>query len=97
TFGRFMYEYTYRQEKTEVGFTSTNIDALWYSIFKLIAPKKLNVSLVVNDVGDLLLTYVLFQADFIPVSAIENKITRSLTSRTNAIYDWFKNQYKNFN
>ncbi|MGL4982748.1 MAG: DUF6675 family protein [Treponemataceae bacterium] len=96
TFGRFVYEYTYRQTKTEVGFHSTNIDALWYSIFKIIEPQKLNVSLVVNDLGSCLVTYVLFQADFLPISAVENKITRSLTARTNALYDWFQSQYTSF-
>lgn len=94
TFGKNAYNYLYRQDKDAVAFYSKNINTFNYSFLKVIDPEKLHVSLVVHDLGDYLLIYGLTRATFIAIPGLEGKLTASFSTRTDALYNWFIQEYE---
>lgn len=94
TFGEYLYNYSYRQTSDSIGFFSQNMDSMNYSLFKVIDPGKLRISLVVHDMGDYLLVYGLTRADFPAIPGLEGKLNLSFTSRTEAMYIWFIKEYE---
>ena len=94
TFGEYAYSYSYRQTADTVAFFSQNLDAMNYSVIKLIDPGKLRVSLVVQDFGDYLLVYGLTRADFPAIPGLEGKVNASFTTRAEAVYQWFIREYE---
>jgi hypothetical protein len=94
TFGEYLYNYSYRQNGDTVAFFSRNIDAMNYSILKVVEPDKLHVSLVVHDMGDSLLVYSLTRADFMAIPGIEGKLNLSFSTRAEAMYNWFIKEYE---
>lgn len=94
TFGEYLYRYDYRQTEDSVAFYSKNVDALKYTVFTLISPERLKVSLVVQDLGTHLLIYSLTQADFLSIPGIEGKLNASFKTRAEALYRWFINEYE---
>lgn len=94
TFGEYLYRYDYRQTDDAVAFYSRNGDALKYAVFPLVAPEKLRVSLVVQDLGSHLLIYSLTRADFLAIPGIDGKLNASFTTRAEALYRWFITEYE---
>ena len=84
----------YRQPPDSVAFFSQNAEAMNFTVFKLIDPGKLRVSLIVQDFGDYLLVYGLTRADFPAVPAIESRLNASFSNREEAIYEWFIREYE---
>lgn len=94
TFGEYLYRYDYRETADSVAFYSRNIDSLKYSLLKLINPERMRISLVVQDLGDYMLIYSLTRVDFFAVPGIEGKINASFTTRAEAVYKWFIDEYE---
>lgn len=94
TFGEYAYQYRYRQTGDTVAFFSTNIDSLFYGIFRIIRSGNLRIALVVHDLGDYLLVYNLTRADFLAVPGMEKKLNASFSSRADAVYTWFIDEYE---
>lgn len=94
TFGEYAYRYTYRETNDTVAFYSTNIDSLNYGFIRIIRPDELRIALVVHDLGDYLLVYNLTRADFLAVPGMEKKLKASFSSRTEAVYTWFIDEYE---
>lgn len=94
TFGEYLYRYDYRETDDSVAFYSRNVDGLKYTLFKLINPERMRISLVVQDLGSHLLIYSLTRVDFLAVPGIEGKINASFTTRAEAMYRWFINEYE---
>lgn len=94
TFGEYAYSYAYRQTQDSVAFYSTNIDSLKYGFIRIIRPEQLRIALVVHDLGDYLLVYNLTRADFLAVPGMERKLNASFSSRAEAVYSWFINEYE---
>lgn len=94
TFGKNVYNYLYRQDKNTVAFYSKNTSTINYSFLKVIDPGKLHVSLVVHDLGDYLLIYGLTRATFIAIPGLEEKLTASFSTRIDALYNWFIQEYE---
>jgi len=94
TFGEYLYRYDYRQTPDSVAFYSRNEEGLKYAFVKLINPDRLRVSRVVKDLGSHLLIYSLTRVDFFALPGVEGKINASFTTRADAIYKWFINEYE---
>lgn len=94
TFGEYAYQYTYRQTDDTVAFYSKNIDSLYYGIFRIIRSGNLRIALVIHDLGDYLLVYNLTRADFLAVPGMEKKLNASFSSRADAVYAWFIDEYE---
>lgn len=95
TFGNYIYEYSYFREGKSAGMLCTNTSVLKYSIFKVISPNNLKISLIIHDIGDYLLISACTQARFSKLPGIEKKLRNSFSSRAQAMYSWFIEQYKN--
>jgi len=94
TFGEYTYEYKYRQNDDSVAFFSRNIEPMNYSIIKMIDKDNLHVALVVQDLGDYLLIYGVTRVSFLALPGLEDKINASFSTRAEAIYKWFINEYE---
>ncbi len=94
TFGEYLYRYAYRETADSVAFYSRNEEGLKYTFVKLINRDRMHVSLVVRDLGSHLLIYSLTRVDFFAIPGIEKKINASFTTRADAIYRWFINEYE---
>ena len=94
TFGNYRYEYGYFQDGNDTGLICVNTETLKYSVFKVIAPYNLQVTLTVHDLGGYLLVYCSTAADFTRLPGLEKKLKNSFSARSQALYDWFIHQYK---
>lgn len=93
-FGGNVYEYSYKQTTKAVSFLNTNITPLSFSFLKLVNPNNLYIALVVEDVGDSLLLYLLTLADIFSVPGLDDKIVKAFSSRADAMYTWFIREYE---
>lgn len=94
TFGEYTYEYRYRQNEDSVAFFSRNIEPMNYSIIKMIDKNNLHIALVVQDLGDYLLIYGSTRVNFLALPGLEDKINSSFSTRADAMYKWFINEYE---
>ena len=94
TFGEYAYRYDYRQTDDTAAFYSTNIDSLSYGFIRIIKPGNLRIALLVHDLGDYLLVYNLTRAEFLAIPGMEKKLNASFSSRADAVYGWFIDEYQ---
>lgn len=94
TFGEYAYRYDYREKSATAAFFSTNLDSLKYGIIRVIKPENLRIALLVHDLGDYLLVYNLTRAEFLAVPGMEKKLNASFSSRADAMYGWFIDEYE---
>ena len=71
-----------------MGLTVTNIDPLYYSLFKVINEKELNSYVIFYDIGDYFLIYASTKANFTKFYGIEKKIKNSFSSRLDALCNY---------
>lgn len=94
TFGKHFYEYKFYERENQVAFESKNKDTFFLAIIKVLGAEKMTVSFSAVDMGDDVLLYVLFGADFFATKSMENTLTASFLARINVLYDWFERQIK---
>jgi hypothetical protein len=92
--GKCIYTINFSQTDTEISNLSTNIDPI--KIFLLTAVKKQNLKtyIVISDVGTDFLMYVLVQSVFSETQSIVNIMTKSFSSRADALAAWFNDNYQ---
>jgi hypothetical protein len=93
TFGACRYRLDYSQSDREVSVLFTNIEPLYYKIFRAVKPGNMKISLVVTDCGDSYLVYMVLHARIMRFSLLEQRMNNSLNSRLDAIYKWFTAQF----
>ena len=93
SFGDGIYQLDYRQCEKEVSLCLTNVEALKVAMFKGVKPRYMKINLVVTDIGNAYLVYMVVQAKYAQISFLESRIRRSLAARVDAIYNWFKFQF----
>lgn len=93
-FGENIYEYSYFEQDSKLGFFCTNLTSLSYGIIKIAKSEDLNIIFIVDDLDTHLLVYALFALDINPVPLLEKKITNSFLARMETLYTWFINQYE---
>ena len=93
SFGDIFYRLNYYQgEKTMLAvFTTTN--TIGIGPFKAIAPENLKIFIFVEDQGDEILLYLFTDLDSAKYPGIKGQITDSMTSRLDAVYNWFIKQF----
>lgn len=94
TFGNYIYRYKYFQDEYDVGFICTNTETILYSVFKVLSPYDMKIMFTAHDMGNYVLVYCSTAARFPRVPGLEKKLKNAFTSRLNALYGWFKEQYK---
>ena len=93
SFGKNVYEVKYHQNDSIVYAVFTNIDGIGWGPVTAIEPGKMKIHLMVIDCGDSLCLYLLSDADCMKVSMLKKRIENSLTSRIDAMKDWFVKQF----
>ena len=93
SFGDGIYQLDYQQTENEVSLCLTNVESLKMAMFKGVKPRYMKINLVVTDIGDAYLVYMVVQARYAKISFLESRIRRSLGARVDAIYNWFKFQF----
>lgn len=93
TFGKNIYQFQYFKEDYGLALLTSNIEPLYYSIFKAIEKDGVNSYLVAYDLGDYLLVYTAVKANFRRIIGLETKIKNSFMARLDAISSWFIEKY----
>lgn len=93
TFGKNIYEFQYFSEGFGRALLVSNVEPLYYSIFKAIDKRDVNSYLIAYDLGDYLLVYAAVRANFRKIIGIESKVKNSFLSRLDAMSNWFISKY----
>lgn len=93
TFGKNIYQYSYFKDGMEVGVLASNVDPLYYSIFKALNAQDVNTYLVIYDMTEYLVVYTSIRAKFRKIIGLETKIKNSFMSRLDALSQWFIREY----
>ena len=95
SFGKSVYEISYKQKGEELYFTSINLDKLKYGIFTAVSAKALKLTFLINNGGkENVEFYMLVEGDIASFPFIDDYIKDSFTSRLNAVSDWFRTNYE---
>ncbi len=97
TFGRYIYEYNYKENQNEVLTICSNYDAIRFLGIPIIKADNLIISTEILDLGDTMVMYALVEADVASVSLIENKLKKSFAARVEALSTWFAEMYSKLN
>ncbi len=92
-FGECVYRLDYNQSDSEVSVQFSNVKPLFYKIIKAVKSDNMKINLVVTDVGDSYLVYMVIHARIKRFSVLEKRMNKSLDSRLDAIYKWFVSQF----
>ncbi|MGP1437646.1 MAG: DUF6675 family protein [Treponema sp.] len=93
TFGKNIYQYDYFQDNYGMALMISNINPLYYSLFKAINENELSSYIIFHDVGDYLLIYACTKANFAKLFGLEKKIKNSFSSRLDALCNWVISKY----
>ncbi len=93
SFGKSLYAASYRQTENELCFSSKNLDALSFTIFKAVQPEDLYLNLLITEQDSYFTVYILAQADFASIPMIDDFLEKSFMARLEAVYSWFKDSY----
>lgn len=94
SFGKTEYRMEYHQTADEVNVNFINVSPLYVgNIIKGVDTEDLRISFVMTDCGEELVVYMLVQAKFPGMKMLEDSMNDSFSSRLNAIYKWFIEQF----
>lgn len=93
TFGECNYRLNYYQSEKEMMAVFTNTTVVGLGPFKAIYPDLMRINILVIDLGEDILFYICCDLDSVKFPGIKNQITDSMTSRMNAVYNWFIKQF----
>lgn len=93
SFGKTEYRLEYHQSAYEVNANFINISPLYVGIFKGVDTDDLRISIVMTDCGEDFVVYMLVKAKFPAVKMLEDSMNDSFSSRLDAIYKWFIEQF----
>ncbi len=97
TFGRYIYRYDYFADDSAVATVCSNTQTLKWGIFNIISAENLKVALVVKEYKDFVLVYCITKAKFLRLPGLKKKMKNSFSSRAEAMYNWFVDEYKKAN
>lgn len=93
SFGVCRYKLNYSQSDKEMLAVFSNLDILGLGPFKAIYPGLLTINILVVDGGDDILFYICCDLDSVKFPGIKGQITESMTTRMDAVYNWFLKQF----
>lgn len=94
TFGENIYRFSYRKDGGCIALFFQNETPLKVMIFTAIRAQEMKSVLLVEDLGDEILFYGLVRADYLSVPGMQKRIDASLSSRMDAMYQWFIAMYE---
>lgn len=93
SFGVNHYKLNYFQKETSMLCFFTSTDTMGMGPVKAINPGNLKISIFVEDCGEDVVLYLSTDLDSIKFPGIKGQIEDSMTSRMDAIYKWFLEQF----
>ncbi len=93
SFGINRYKLSYFQNEDTLMCQFRIVDTMGLGPFKAIYPGKMVINIVVVDCGEDLLLYMNTDLDSVKFPGIKGQITDSMTSRMDAVYNWFIKQF----
>lgn len=91
--GKTNYRLEYHQTENEVSANFVNTTPVSFAFIKAVEAGNLHIGMHFVDCGDEVLVYLLTQAKFPAMAILEKKMNETFSSRLNAIYNWFINQF----
>jgi hypothetical protein len=92
--GTCVYAINFAQTDTELSILATNLDSLKVFFITGVKERNLQIYISISDTGSDFLMYVLVQSIIPPITIIENIMTKSFSSRADALSEWFKDNYQ---
>jgi len=94
SFGNYVMSVNYTagpepQHPKYIRMALTNATEMYYSVFPIVAPWKLQIDLVAIPEGDTMLFYGNFVANTFTIFGLRDSIDVSFTNRVKALYNWF--------
>lgn len=93
SFGKNHYRLTYHQNANTLLCEFCITDTMGLGLFKAIYADKMKIYILVVDCGEDLLVYLCTDLDSVKYPGIKDQITDSMTTRMNAVYEWFYKQF----
>lgn len=93
SFGECRYKLNYSQSDKEMLAVFSNLDVIGLGPFKAIYPELMKINILVVDGGDDILFYICCDVDSVKFPGIKGQITDSMTTRMDAVYNWFLKQF----
>lgn len=93
SFGVNKYKLSYFQSDDSMLAQFNILDIMGLGPFKAIYPGKMIISILIIDCGEDLLLYLSTDLESVKYPGIKGQITDSMTSRMEAVYKWFLNQF----
>ena len=94
TFGENIYNFSYQQRDGQTAFFFVNETPFKMMGVTGIKTRELKSVLLAEDLGDSLLVYGIVRADHISLPGIKKRMEASISSRMDAMYEWFVNLYE---
>jgi hypothetical protein len=92
--GKHVYSLRVSQTETEIETMTVNLDSIKVFLFTAVKEQNLKTYILISDVGTDFLMYVLVQSVFPATASLANSMTKSLTSRADALAAWFNDNYQ---
>jgi hypothetical protein len=92
--GKCVYTLNFFQTDTELSLEATNLDPIKVLLITAIKKQNLKIYILVSDVGTEFLMYVLVQSVIPETQMITNIMTKSFSSRSDALAAWINDNYQ---
>lgn len=93
SFSDIFYRLNYYQNENTMLAVFSTTNTIGIGPIKAIAPENLKIFIYVEDKGDEILLYLCTDLDSVKFPGIKGQITESMTSRMDAVYNWFIKQF----
>lgn len=93
SFGDCVYRVDYRESADEVAAFFTSAAPFKYGPITAVKAGNLNINLVVTDIGDSLLVYMVVRAEYPSLPFLSGRMTRSFNARVEAMFKWFRESF----
>jgi hypothetical protein len=93
SFGKNTYKLSYFQQEDTLLCQFSILDKMGLGPFKAIYPGKMTINILVIDCGEDILLYLNTDLDSVKFPGIKGQITDSMSSRMDAVYEWFITQF----
>ncbi len=94
TFGENIYNFSFRKRDGQTASFFVNETPFKYMGITGIKREELKSVLLIEDLGDEMLIYGIVRADFLSFPGIKKRMEASISSRMDAMYEWFVNLYE---
>ena len=94
TFGENVYNYSFSKSDVQTAFFFVNETPFKYAGITGIKPGELKSVLLAEDLGDEMLIYGVVRANYLSFPGVKKRMEASISTRMDAMYEWFVNLYE---